>query len=88
MHSVKLDDFELLEHDAKCKSSENRTLKSSRPSRKIEIQILRETEVCQFGKTISARVLKSFPHVYVDLTSFFKKFCREFQIFIRKLNFK
>ena len=33
--------------------------------RKIEIQILRETEVCQFGKTISARVLKSFPDILV-----------------------
>jgi hypothetical protein len=31
--------------------------------RKIEIQILSETEVCQFRKTISASVLKSFPHL-------------------------
>ena len=33
--------------------------------RKTEIQIFRETEVCQFGKTISARVLKSFPAILV-----------------------
>ena len=39
--------------------------------RKIEIQILRETEVCQYGKTISGRVLQSFPLNAQNLSCYF-----------------
>ena len=52
----------------------------SRNRWKIEIQSLREMEVCQFGKTISGRVLQSFPlnaqnlYCYFGYLSIFSSF--------------